>query len=87
MAKLLSAEPHRASLYPIMLIAALSGARLDAVVSLKVRDVANGVLHFKAQKSEPDARDVPIHSRLKPMIARLADGRAADQDLFVLPDG
>lgn len=86
-ARLLSGEPSRSSLYPIMLIAALSGARLDAVVSLRVRDVQGGQLHFKPQKSEPDARDVPIHSRLQPLIDSLAAGRGADEDLFVSAGG
>jgi integrase len=64
-----------ASLGPIMRIAALTGARIDAIVSLRVKDCDNGVFRFKPQKREKRERYVPIHSTLVPIIEELVRGK------------
>lgn len=66
----------------VMLIAALTGARLDAVIDLRVGECADGWFTFKPQKKEKSARDVPIHSALKAMVAGRAMGKAPEDDLF-----
>ena len=79
---LLSGLPSMPELQPIMRIGALSGARIDAIVSLRVKDCDNGVFRFKPQKREKRARYVPIHSALAPMIEELVRGKNPDDDLL-----
>jgi site-specific recombinase XerD len=63
----------------LMMVGALTGARLDAILSLRVEDCRDGVFTFKPQKSETKPRRVPVHSTLLGMVrARCAeDGRMA----------
>jgi integrase len=73
------ATPH---MHDLMMIAALTGARLDAIVDLKVRDTANRCLRFKPQKQEPAPRHVPIHPALAPVVERRVAGKGPNEDLF-----
>lgn len=66
----------------VMLIAALSGARLDAVIDLRVGDCAEGWFTFKKQKKEKSDRDVPIHPDLVGLVARRIKGKLPNDDLF-----
>jgi integrase len=50
-----------------MKVAALSGARLDAIYKAKVE---GNVFVFPAQKKETKARRIPIHSMLVSLVAR-----------------
>ncbi len=65
-----------------MIIAALTGARLDAIICLKVGDCVGDAIRFKAQKKESGARLVPIHSRLAEVIKRRCADKAPEDDLF-----
>ena len=65
-----------------MRIAALTGARLEAIVDLKVKDCRDGTFTFKPQKNEPGARDVPIHSDLLNTVDRRTYGKAAEDNVF-----
>ena len=73
------ATPH---MLDLMLIGALTGARLDAIVDLKVADTDHGCLRFKAQKREAHARFVPVHPALHDVIMRRRAGKARNDDLF-----
>lgn len=73
------ATPH---MLDLMFIGALTGARLDAIVDLKVQDTANGVILFQPRKSETHARYVPIHPMLELVIARRCLGKGPGDDLF-----
>ncbi|TXN25077.1 integrase [Methylobacterium sp. WL9] len=73
------ATPHMSDL---MMIGALTGARLDAIVRLRVCDTANRCLLFQPQKSETTARYVPVHPDLAVVIARRTAGKAPSDDLF-----
>lgn len=73
------ASPH---MLDLMYIGALTGARLDAIVDLKVCDTRNNVILFQPRKSETHARYVPIHPALAPVIARRCQGKGLDDDLF-----
>jgi integrase len=79
---LLSGSPGMVSLGPIMRIAALTGARIDAIVSLRVKDCENGLFRFKPQKREVRERYVPIHSALVPLVKDLMRGKGRDDDLI-----
>ena len=74
-------------LQDVMRIGALSGARLDAIVSLKVKDcLIEGKLgllvRFKPQKGEKKARLVPVHPELLPLLNRRIEGKAPDEFIF-----
>ena len=79
-ALLMGGAPQK--LNDLMMIAALTGARLDAIVDLKVKDVVDGAFTFKPQKRERAARDVPIHKDLEKIVMRRVAGRNPNDDLF-----
>jgi integrase len=66
----------------LMAIGALTGARLDAIVDMKVKDTIDGALTFKPQKKEPAPRDIPIHPALQGILARRTAGKEPHDDLF-----
>lgn len=66
----------------VMLVAGLTGARLDAVIDLRVGECADGWFTFKPQKKERTVRDVPIHPELRELVARRAEGKKLGDDLF-----
>nr|WP_245364824.1 MULTISPECIES: tyrosine-type recombinase/integrase [Methylobacterium] len=65
-----------------MWVAALTGARLDAVIDLRVGECDDGWFTFKPQKKEKSSRDVPIHPDLLPIVRRRIEGKKPDDDLF-----
>ncbi|HUT51195.1 MAG TPA: tyrosine-type recombinase/integrase [Alphaproteobacteria bacterium] len=54
----------------LMRLALLSGARLEELCSLKVKDVSDGTLSIRDSKTRAADRDIPIHPLAKPMIER-----------------
>lgn len=80
-AKLLTgpATPH---MHDLMMIGALTGARLDAIVDLTVGDTENGVILFHPRKKEVHGRYVPIHPDLAPVIARRCENKAPGDWIF-----
>ncbi|KEC72005.1 integrase family protein [Rhizobium leguminosarum bv. phaseoli CCGM1] len=81
--KTLLEGPAKPEIGDLMRIAALSGARLDAIVCLKVKDCRdNGVFVFKPQKKEPGPRLCPIHPDLIEIIERRKEGKQPDDDIF-----
>jgi integrase len=88
MVALLNGSPSPA-LHDLVRIGALTGARLDVIVDLKVKDVGpksnecpHGVFHFKPQKNEKAVRAVPVHSALAKIVRRRVVGKAPGDDLF-----
>ncbi|TPN83806.1 integrase [Mesorhizobium sp. CU2] len=81
MVKLLSGEASQ-QMHDLMRIAALTGARIEAIVDLKMKDCQGGTFTFKPQKKEPGARDCPIHPDLKAIVERRVAGKSPDDDLF-----
>ncbi len=80
--KALLKGPTTQELHDLMRIAALTGARLDAIVDLRVGDCADNVFTFKPQKAETDTRSIPIHSALAAIIARRVADKPPEADLF-----
>jgi integrase len=74
--------PARPPMHDLMMIAALTGARLEAIVDLRARDCEAGLFTFKPQKKEKSARGVPIHSALVDLVARRTKGKRGADDLF-----
>jgi len=81
-AKLLMGNCSQA-LKDAMMIAALTGARLDAVVDLRADDIIEGkCFRFKPQKREPGVRFVPIHPDLVEIVKRRLQGKQGTDSLF-----
>ena len=66
----------------LMMLGALTGARIDAIIDLRVKHCQNGEFNFKAQKKELSGRDVPIHSGLKEIVERRCTAKQPDDWLF-----
>ncbi|MFL5014422.1 DUF6538 domain-containing protein [Rhizobium sp.] len=81
--KVLLGGPAEPEMDDLMRIAALSGARLDAIVCLKVKDCRDdGVFVFKPQKKEPGPRLCPIHPDLIEIVERRKKGKGPEDDIF-----
>ncbi|MDR9763102.1 tyrosine-type recombinase/integrase [Rhizobium redzepovicii] len=81
--RVLLSGPAEPEMDDLMRIAALSGARLDAIVCLKVKDCRDdGVFVFKPQKKEPGPRLCPIHSDLTEIVERRKKGKQSEDDIF-----
>jgi len=74
--------PATQEMHDLMRIAALTGARLDAIVSLSVDDCEDGLFVFKPQKKERSPRAVPIHPELQAIVQRRTKGREAEDGPF-----
>lgn len=81
-ARLLMGDCSQA-LKDVMMIGALTGARLDAVVDLRADDIIEGkCFRFKPQKREPGVRFVPIHPDLMEIVKRRLEGKKGTDSLF-----
>ena len=74
--------PAPQALKDVMMIGALTGARLDAIVDMRVGDTEHGCFRFKPQKKEKRHRYIPIHPELKAIVERRRDGKKPDDELF-----
>lgn len=74
--------PAKPAMRDLMLIGALTGARLDAIVDLKVGDTAHRCFLFKPQKREAAPRYVPIHPDLAEVVARRTAGKDPEDPFF-----
>lgn len=66
----------------VMTIGLVTGARLDAIVSLTVGDILPERMKFEARKKEMRERYVPIHPLLRPILLRRTAGKSPEEDLF-----
>lgn len=64
-------EKRDAELAALILLGMWTGARIESLCSLKLSEVSEVSLHF-SDKTEAGNRDVPIHSRLRPVVEALA---------------
>ena len=69
-------------MHDLMMVAALTGARIDVICGLRVRDVRDGRLFFKKAKREKYDRPVHIHTKLKPIITKRSKGKKPEDYLF-----
>ena len=70
---------HRAAdgaLANLILLAMYSGARLGELVNLRVADVARDHFVIREAKTTAGRRQVPLHPKLRPAMARLTKGKA-----------
>jgi integrase len=67
----------------LIVMAAYTGARIDELCSLMVKDVTENAFSIIASKTYAGIRDVPIHSHIKPTFKRLKEN---SKDGYLLPD-
>lgn len=63
-------EKRDAELAALILLGMWTGARIESLCSLRLSEVKEVSLHF-SDKTEAGNRDVPIHSRLRPVVEAL----------------
>lgn len=80
--KALLTGPASQAMHDVMRIGALTGARLDAIVCLRVKDCRNNNFVFKPQKKEPGPRLCPIHPALVEIVSRRSEGKEDMDDIF-----
>lgn len=78
---LLSGRPPE-PLHDLMMVAALTGARINAICELRVRDCKADAFTFQPAKQELTSRRVPIHPDLKEIVALRIKGKAPKEFLF-----
>jgi integrase len=66
----------------MMRISALSGMRIEEVGGLKVEDCSGDAFNIRKSKTEAGVRRVPIHTALRPLIARRTSGKRPDAFLI-----
>lgn len=71
------------TLADLIALGAYTGARIEELCSLMVKDVSEDVFNIIDSKTSAGVRAVPIHSHIKPIIKRLRDG---SQDGYLLPN-
>ena len=70
-------------MHDLMRIGALTGCRLDPIVSLRVKDCReDGVFVFKPQKREKAARLCPIHPDLREIVERRTKAKGPEDPFF-----
>lgn len=74
--------PATQAMHDLMRIAALTGARLEAIVDLRADGCAKGNFLFKPQKKEKGVRAVPIHPDLADIVKRRTEGKGPSDSLF-----
>jgi integrase len=84
MIRLLSG-PASTEIADAMRVAALTGARIEAIYGLTVGRCADGWFSLPRQKKEPSDRRVPVHPELVAIVARRCEGRKPGDWLF--PEG
>jgi integrase len=81
--KAFMAAEASALLKDAMLVAALTGMRVEEIARLKVEDTKNGVFHVREAKTAAgEDRVVPIHSALQAIVAQRIEGKKPDEYLF-----
>ena len=65
-----------------MLIAALSGMRVEEICGLKVGDIKGDLIDLRGTKTAAARRVVPLHTGLTVTIGRRCEGKAAGAYLF-----
>lgn len=71
------------TLADLIVLGAYTGARIDELCSIMVKDVSDDVFNITDSKTTAGIRTVPIHSHIKPVIERLLENST---DGYLLPN-
>lgn len=80
--KLLAGKPRHRALPDLIRMSLFSGARLNELASLLVKDIGPAQFHVRNGKGKFGTRTVPIHSVLAPIFARRTEGKKPEEPLF-----
>ncbi|MDR6827969.1 integrase [Bosea sp. BE271] len=69
-------------LHDVIMIGLLTGARLEAIVRLKVEEVGKDFIVFQRMKKEVGSRVVPMHPELAEIFKRRTANRKPKDDVF-----
>ena len=76
------ADDQDLALYDVFTFAIYSGARREEIGQLTVDSVKDDVIVIADAKSQAGNRTIPLHSKLKPLVARLTAGAKGSDFLF-----
>ena len=76
------ADDQDRALYDVFTFAIYTGARREEIGQLTVDSIQNGTIAIADAKSSAGNRTVPLHSKLKPLVARLTAGAKGSDYLF-----
>jgi integrase len=79
--RLLMGKPQQ-KLHDVIMIGLLTGARLEAIVRLKVEEVGKDFIVFQRMKKEVGSRVVPMHPELAEIFKRRTANRKPKDDVF-----
>ena len=77
-----NADDQDHALFDVFTFAIYTGARREEIGQLTVDSVKNDVVIIADAKSSAGNRSVPLHSKLKPLVARLTIGAKGSDYLF-----
>ena len=77
-----NADDQDRALFDVFTFAIYTGARREEIGQLTVDSVKNDVVIIADAKSSAGNRSVPLHSKLKPLVARLSIGAKGSDYLF-----
>lgn len=80
--RLLHGVPSKVYMTDLMWIAAFTGARISALIEMRVGDVEGGSFSIPPTKRETEARIVPIHPAITEVVLRRTQGKPEDDWLF-----
>jgi integrase len=66
----------------LVLLGAFTGARIEELCSMKLVGVTEGAIGIIDAKTEAGVREVPIHTAIRPLVARLKTWAVDD---YLLP--
>lgn len=78
----LLAGPATPAMRDMMLVAALSGMRMEEIASLRVRDVVERGFDIPKAKTLAGQRSVPIHSQIAELVTKRTKDKASEARLF-----
>ena len=76
------ADDQDRALYDVFTFAIYTGARREEIGQLTVDSIQNGTIVIADAKSSAGNRTVPLHSKLKPLVATLTAGAKGSDYLF-----
>jgi integrase len=76
------ADDQDRALYDVFTFAIYTGARREEIGQLTVDSIKDGAIVIADAKSSAGNRTVPLHSKLKPLVARLSAGAKGSDYLF-----
>ncbi|MCA0448453.1 MAG: tyrosine-type recombinase/integrase [Proteobacteria bacterium] len=70
------------TMHDMMMVAALSGMRLEEIAALRIKDISSRSFNIPRAKTLAGQRPVPIHSQIAALVARRSKGKGPDDRLF-----